>query len=631
MTATATREDVLTDDPTLRTTDRTREVAVPPTPPGPTGSSQMTHGEILRAMTGLMAALFTALISSTIVSTALPTIIGKLEGNQRQYTWVITASLLATTVSTPIWGKLSDLFSKKILVQSSILVFVVGSVAAGMAQSVPFLIGCRVIQGLGMGGLTALAQAIMGAIVSPRERGRYSGYLGAVMAVSTVSGPMLGGVIVDNFGWRWTFYVCVPLAVIALGVLQTQLHLPTIKRDVSIDVWGAVLITISASLPLLWVTFAGKDFAWVSTQSALYLGGTLLGVIAFIVVELRVPEPLVPLKVLNNRTAILVIIASAAVGISLFGGATFLGQYFQLALGYSPTKAGLMTIPLMAGAMVSSIGAGQIITRTGKWKVFLVVGATLMLVGLAALATIDHTSTVWHVQVFMGVMGLGMGALMQNLVLAVQNTVDVRDIGASSAAIAFFRTLGGAIGVTVLGAVLATRVQDDVVTGITALGPEAAAAASRSGSTSSLDLGSMPAPIRAIVRAAYGDATGHIFLIAAVVSVVALAAVLFIKEVPLRTSVSMEAGSAEQVEKSVAGAAGGSGAWTQAEAALETVDPAEAGAQAVKQEVRTGIPSPRRDTPEVLAYEARTSDSSPVRRSARATAGRHRYPRSARH
>ena len=234
---------------TRKSTNATRAKSVP---------GEMSHGEILRAMTGLMAALFTAMLSSTIVATALPTIIGDLNGTQRQYTWVITASLLATTVTTPIWGKLADLFNKKVLVQSSIVIFVIGSIAAGMAQTVPFLIGCRIVQGLGMGGLTALTAAIMGSIVSPRERGRYSGYMGAVMAVSTVSGPLLGGVIVDSLGWRWTFYVCVPLAVISLFVLQSQLHIHQVKRQPKIDYVGALLIAVTASLPLLWVTFAGQ-------------------------------------------------------------------------------------------------------------------------------------------------------------------------------------------------------------------------------------------------------------------------------------------------------------------------------------------------------------------------------------
>ncbi len=514
---------------------------------------EMSHSEILRALTGLMAALFTAMLSSTIVATALPTIIGDLNGTQRQYTWVITASLLATTVSTPIWGKLSDLFSKKALVQSSIIVFVLGSVAAGMAQSVPFLIACRVIQGLGMGGLTALAQSIMGTIVSPRERGRYSGYMGAVMAVSTVSGPLLGGVLVDSLGWRWTFYVCVPLAVISLFVLQTQLHIHTVRRQPKIDYLGALLISITASLPLLWVTFAGKDFEWLSWPSAAYVVGTLVAGVLTILVESKAAEPLVPLTVLRHRTPALVIVASAAVGVALFGGTTFLGQYFQVAQGDSPTKAGLLTIPLMVAAMLSSTIAGQLISRTGRWKGFLVGGGLLLAIGLFGLSTLRHDTPQWEAGVSMAVMGLGMGALMQNLVLAVQNTVDVRDIGASSASVAFFRTLGGAVGVSALGAVLASQVQHSVTSGVTALGPQATAAAAQSSGAGSLHLKHMPDALAGLVREAYGDATGHIFLIAAFVALVALVAVLFIKEVPLRSTVSLSTSAEEGVAAGIAG------------------------------------------------------------------------------
>ncbi len=507
----------------------TRAVSVP---------GEMTHPEILRAMTGLLAALFTAMLSSTIVATALPTIIGDLRGTQSQYTWVITASLLATTVSTPIWGKLADLFSKKVLVQAAIIVFVAGSIAAGLAQSVPFLIACRVVQGLGMGGLTALAAAIMGAIIAPRERGRYSGYMGAVMAVSTVSGPLLGGFVVDSWGWRWTFYICVPLAIVSLFVLQAQLHIHSIKRQPRIDYLGALLIAVTASLPLLWVTFAGTSFAWLSWPSALFVGGTALGTVLILAVERRAPEPLVPLKVLSNRTAGLAILASVAVGIAMFGGTTFLGQYFQVAQGLTPTKAGLMTIPLMVAAMLSSTVAGQIISRTGRWKSFLVGGGLFLVLGLAGLATVRHDTPGWQSGISMAVMGLGMGALMQNLVLAVQNTVDVRDIGAASAAVSFFRSLGGAIGVSALGAVLAHVVQTQVAEGLSALGPDAAAAA-QAGGSGTLDLKDMPAAVATIVRTAYGDATGQIFLVAAIVAVVALVAVLFIKEVPLRTTVAL--------------------------------------------------------------------------------------------
>ncbi|TCC05267.1 MDR family MFS transporter [Kribbella soli] len=506
---------------------------------------ELTHREILEILIGLLAALFTAMLSSTIVSNALPTIIADLEGSQTQYTWVLTASLLATTVSTPIWGKLSDLMSKKLLVQLAISIFVIGSALAGLSHNVPFLIGARVLQGLAMGGLMALAQAIIGAAIPPRSRGRYSGYMGAVMAVATVSGPLIGGVIVDTswLGWRWCFYVCVPLAVVSLVILQKYLHLPVLKREVRIDYLGAVLISITASLPLLWVTFAGSDFAWMSWQSALFVGGTLLFGFLAVVVENRVAEPLVPLKVVRERTTALAIVASLAVGVAMFGSALFLGQYFQIARGYSPTEAGLLTIPMMLGSFVGSAGSGQLITRYGKWKRYLVSGGVLLLVGLLILGTIDHTSPYWFVGLGMLAMGLGMGMTMQNLVLAVQNTVDVTQIGASSATVAFFRSLGGAVGVSALGAVLAVRVKDLIVDGLLASGPGGAEAARKlqeggSGGTSLLDVNHLPPQLAELVRHAYGDATGRIFLIAAACAVVSLLAVAFIKEVPLRTTVA---------------------------------------------------------------------------------------------
>lgn len=495
----------------------------------------LTHREIMEVLFGLLAALFTAIISSTIVSNALPTIIADLNGSQTQYTWVVTASLLAMTVSTPVWGKLSDLFNKKVLVQTSIIIFVIGSILAGLSQNVPQLIAMRVVQGIGMGGLTANAQSIIGAIIPPRERGRYSGYMGATMAVATMSGPLLGGVIVDTpgLGWRWTFYVCVPLALISLVVLHKYLHIETVRRAVKIDYWGAILIAIAASLPLLWVSFAGDSFAWMSWQTAAFWAGTLLAVAATIVVETKHPEPMVPLKIVVERTTALAIIGSTAVGVALFGGSVFIGQYFQVAGGHTPTSAGLLTIPMMLGSLVGTTVSGRLITRSGYWKRYLVLGSVLLVIGMGLLSTISHTTPEWHAMVFMAFVGLGTGMLMQNYVLAVQNTVDVSQVGATSAVVAFFRSLGGAIGVSLLGAILAAQVKSDVTSKLAALGIDPSA----EGGTSLLDTKSLPEPIAEVVRAAYGDATGTIFLVAAGIAVISIVAALLMKEVPLRTTV----------------------------------------------------------------------------------------------
>jgi len=501
----------------------------------PTRTDEQTaHRQILRVMTGLLAALFTAMLSTTIVSTALPTIMADLHGTQRQYTWVITASLLAMTITTPIWGKLSDLFNKKLLVQLAIVIFVAGSVGAGLSQTVPPMMAFRAVQGLGMGGLIALTQSIMGALIPPRQRGRYSGYMGAVMAVSTVSGPLLGGVITDNVNWRWCFFVCVPLAVMALIMLQLTLRTPAGRGRVKIDYLGAALIAVVAALPMLWVTFAGSDYAWVSWQSALFLAGFVVAVTLAVVVELRAAEPMVPIRLLNNRTTILMIIASIAVGVAMFGSSTFLTQYFQLAGGHTATRAGLMTVPLIVAQMLTSTIGGQIVTRTGRWKPLMVVGAVALVVGLAGLATIDHTTAYWWVAISMAVLGIGIGALIQNIVLAVQNTVDVANVGSTSATITFFRSLGGAVGVAVLGAILATHVTDNISSGLQAAGVPATG-----GSTGTLDIKDLPAPIQAVVHAAYGDSFGVLFAIAAVISVVTLVAVALVREVPLRTTVGI--------------------------------------------------------------------------------------------
>ncbi|TCC31922.1 MFS transporter [Kribbella speibonae] len=542
----------------------------PSTAPPSAADPELSHREILEILAGLLAALFTAVLSSTIVSNALPTIIADLEGSQTQYTWVVTASLLAMTVSTPVWGKLSDLMSKKLLVQLAIIMFVAGSVLAGAAQNVPFLIGSRVLQGIAMGGLMALAQAIIGAAIPPRSRGRYSGYMGAVMALATVSGPLVGGVIVDTswLGWRWCFYVCVPLAVLSLIVLQRYLHLPVVKRRVRMDYAGALLIAGAASLPLIWVSFAGEHFPWWSWQTGAYLGGTAVLALLAVIVETHATEPLVPMRVVRERTTALAILASVAVGMGMFGSAVFLGQYFQVARGYSATEAGLLTIPMMFGSFLGSVGSGQLITRFGRWKRYLVIGALFLTAGLGLLGTIDHTSPYWYVGLGMFAMGIGMGMTMQNLVLAVQNTVDVSEVGAASASVTFFRSLGGAVGVSVLGAILATRVTDLITEHLRELGAGAAVG----GSGSLLDVNSLPAPVQEIVRHAYGDATGRIFVIAAGAAVVSFLAVLFIREVPLRQTVAM---SASEGEPAVGGTVPDDPAERAAVVALDVITSAE--------------------------------------------------------
>ncbi|MDG4802397.1 MDR family MFS transporter [Micromonospora sp. WMMD980] len=493
----------------------------------------MSHRQILEALSGLLLGMFVAILSSTVVSNALPRIITDLHGTQSAYTWVVTSTLLATTATTPIWGKLADLTSKKILVQLALAVFVLGSVLAGQAQSTGELIACRVVQGVGAGGLTALAQVIMATMIAPRERGRYSGYLGAVMAVGTIGGPLIGGVIVDTdwLGWRWCFYVGVPFAVLALVVLQKTLHLPVVKRKVTIDWWGATLITAAVSLLLVWITLAGDRYEWISWTSAVMVAGAaLLGVLA-VRVEQRAAEPMIPPRLFRNRTITLAVLASVAVGVGMFGASVFLGQYFQISRGESPTMAGLMTLPMIGGLLVASTVVGRIITSTGRWKRWLVAGSTLLTAGFALMGSMRADTPYWRLAVFMALIGLGLGMTMQNLVLAVQNTVGTHELGAASSVVAFFRSLGGAVGVSALGALLGHRVTGYLADGLSRIG----VAAPASGGGGALpDVHALPAPIRAVVESAYGHGAGDIFLAAAPFGLLALIAVVLIREVPLR-------------------------------------------------------------------------------------------------
>ncbi|WP_330322533.1 DHA2 family efflux MFS transporter permease subunit [Streptomyces anulatus] len=556
---------------------------------GASDGTPMTHRQIMEALTGLLLGMFVAILSSTVVSNALPEIISDLGGGQSAYTWVVTASLLAMTATTPLWGKLSDLFSKKLLVQIALIIYVLGSVVAGLSTSSGMLIACRVVQGIGVGGLSALAQIVMAAMIAPRERGRYSGYLGAVFAVATVGGPLLGGVITDTswMGWRWCFYVGVPFAIIALIVLQKTLKLPVVKREgVKVDWTGAFFISAAVSLLLVWVTFAGDKYDWLSWQTYVMVAGSVLLGLIFVFTESRAAEPIIPLRLFRNRTITLASIASLFVGIAMFAGTVFFSQYFQLARGKSPTMSGVMTIPMIAGLFLSSTISGQVITKTGRWKAWLVSGGFLVTAGLGMLGTIRYDTEYWHVAVYMFVMGLGIGMMMQNLVLATQNQVAPEDLGSASSVVTFFRSLGGAIGVSALGAVLGNRVTHYVKEGIADLGPEGAAFGhGGTGGGGIPDLDKLPEPLRLVMEAAYGHGVGDVFLYAAPAALVAFVVTLFIKEVALKSSVTTDApaeasaadGTAEVPVPAVVGAAG---LASEGAAGVTSVDTAEAPADA---------------------------------------------------
>jgi EmrB/QacA subfamily drug resistance transporter len=494
--------------------------------------SGMTHREVVEALSGLLLGMFVAILSSTVVTTALPRIIGDLGGGQSAYTWVVTSTLLALTVSTPIWGKLADIFDRKVLVQTGLAIYTLGSILAGLSESTSWLIGCRVLQGLGVGGLTALVQVILADLVSPRERGRYAGYLGAVFGLGTVAGPLIGGVLTDGLGWRWCFYVGVPFAVAAFVVLQRTLHLPRHRREgVRIDWAGATLIAGGIATLLIWVSLGGQSFPWASTETAILVPLSALLLLAAVAVERRAKDPVVPLRLFGDRVVVLAVLASAAVGVGLFGSTVFLGQYAQLARGMTPTEAGLLSIPLVVGLALSSTVVGRAVSATGRYKRPMLAGTAAITVGLGLMGTVDERTPLPEVAVFLVLTGLGVGAVMQNLVLVVQNTVGRADMGAGSSLVAFCRTLGGAVGVAGLGAVLAHHAKADIATGLAAQGIDASRL---EGGTSRIpNVHELPGPLQRVFEHAYAAGVAEVFLIAAPLAALAFVLLLALPERPL--------------------------------------------------------------------------------------------------
>ncbi|MGK0740650.1 MDR family MFS transporter [Leucobacter sp. Z1108] len=487
------------------------------------------------ALTGLFLSMGVSMLSMTVIGTSMPLIIADLGGDQAAFTWVVTAAMLASAISTPIWGKLADLTSKKLLLQLSLVIFTLGSALAGMASDPAWLIAFRVVQGIGAGGIPALGQIVLAEIISPRERGKYAGIMGAVMALSTVGGPLLGGFITDTIGWRWNFYVAAPIALVAIIMLQRTLNLYTVKRRVKIDYWGAALISTGFSSLLIWVTLGGSAFDWLSWPSMLMSVGGLLVLVLAIVVELKVEEPLIPLTLFKNRTFTLSVIASLSVGLAMFGTSVFLGQYMQLARGKTPTESGLLTIPMMAGLLLTSTLAGQLITRFGKWKAFMVAGAVMMFVGLLLLGQLRYDTSFWYVSVSMFILGAGVGLCMQNLVLIVQNTVDPHQMGAASSGVSFFRTIGGTAGMSVLGAMLASQVVTYIREELAKLSPEQLVGADVLAGGAIPKLAELPGPIKLVVETAYGHGIGNLFLAATPIALIAIIAIALLPNIPLGT------------------------------------------------------------------------------------------------
>ena len=565
---------------TLVRPETTDEATSPQAPPPRDSIHELSHQEILEVLSGLLIALFVSNLAGTITGTALPRITAALKANEQQYMWVVTATLLASTASTPIWGKLADLFNKKKLLMAGLVVFILGSALSGSATTPLFLIASRAVQGVGLGAMQALVQAIIGTIIPPRKRGRYMAYTGATMAIATVIGPLVGGFLVDapHLGWRWCFWSAVPIAIIALLILQAKLTVPIFRREgAKVDWAGASLITAAASALLIWISFVTKNYAWISWETFALLGFTVAAVLALIWVESSVHDPIIPLKIVTTRTTALAILASISVGVGMFGASVFLSQYFQLGRGMSPTASGLMNIPMMAGLLVSSMFVGRLVTRTGVWKPFVVVGSVLLTVGFLALSTIGASTSYWTIGVYMVVAGLGLGMSMQNLVLAVQNSISIRDVGAATASVTFFRSLGGAVGIQVLGFVFENRLKNLLASGITDLTSQAVTADATSNpalattcaaiqNPSTADLAQIQAscpatsellhdvsliqnsggtsmdltqfqylPFRQLIEQSIGNSVGTLFFIGAIVSALSLVAVAFMRSTKLRT------------------------------------------------------------------------------------------------
>lgn len=471
----------------------------------------MSRRELGWALTGIFAVFFTVGLSMNIVLTALPGIVGDLGGNQIQYSWVVIINLLANAASTPIWGKLADMVSKKALFQAAATIFIFACLIAGFAQNMEMLLLGRMFQGVAIGGVTVLTMAIIASLVSPRQRGKYVGYIGLSQTTSFSAGPLVGGVIVDLMGWRWCFFFGVPLTLASALLLHRTLKLATVRRHVRVDYLGALLLVLSSSAVMVWLSFAGVDtfFAWFSWESVVILAGVLVLLLLFVLAERRSREPVVALRMLMSRTPFLAAISAVSIAVTIGGLPPYLMQYFQLGRGFSPTEAGLMMVPLIGGNLVSMWITGRMITRYGRWKWYLVGGAVLLTGSLGTLSSVNGATAVWLVSLILFGAGLGFGAQMQNLMIAVQNTVPVTRVGQASSLVAFFRTFGGAASNSILGSVMAVQI------GLLAVAE----------------------PVPGESLPVYANAAGTAFLVAAGLTAPAIIASLLMRETPLRNTI----------------------------------------------------------------------------------------------
>jgi EmrB/QacA subfamily drug resistance transporter len=485
------------------------------------------HPRLRLIFLALMLVLLLASLDQTIVSTALPTIVGDL-GGIAHLSWVVTAYLLAATIAGPLYGKLGDLYGRKLVLQVAIVLFLIGSALCGLSQNMAELIGFRTLQGLGAGGLIVVTFAVIGDVIPPRERGKYQGYFGAVFGVSTVIGPLLGGFFVDNLSWRWIFYVNIPVGLIALSVIAFAFHARVDRQRHAMDYLGAILLAGTLASVVLFTSLGGTTWAWSSPQIILLIALSIVLLPLFLLVESRAEEPILPLSLFHNHTFAVTSAVGFIVGFSLFGAITYLPLYLQVAKGSSPTRSGLQLTPLMAGVLITSIVSGQVISKRGRYRVFPIAGTAVMAVAMFLLSRIEADTATWVAALDAAVLGLGLGMVMQVLVLAVQNSVDYSVLGVATSGSTMFRQIGGSIGVALFGTIFASRLHNELAQRLPA-GVHVPKVINPAG------IRHLPPATHRAFADAVAAALHPVFLVAGFVSLLAFALAWLLREVPLKT------------------------------------------------------------------------------------------------